>query len=133
MIVEKAEPTSIFTETLLLGVAVSILGGIVAASHVYSKERKNIPPTFDWIDFVLLVVSSSFSGIIGFLLASWKLEEENAILAIAGISAIGGYSMLVAIKDIALEAMRSRLIAADKKKPNINYHRPSKRSETTEK
>ena len=97
---------AVFANTVFMGVLVSFLGGVVAASHNYSRERRNIPPTFDWVDFLLLTVSGTFSGFIGYLLADWWLEDLQVILAIAGLSAIGGYGMLVAIKDMFMEILR---------------------------
>jgi len=103
--------TLIVTSGITIGILVSILGGIVSAAHTYSKERKRIPPVFDWIDFILLSVTGSFSGFIGYLFASWKLEDTFLILGIAGLSAIGGYNMLLTIKDIIIDALKSRLLA----------------------
>ena len=100
---------TIATHSVFIGVIVSVIGGIVAASHNYSRERKNMPTTFDGIDFVLLSVSGAFSGFIGFLLASWQLTDNFVILAITGLSAIGGYGMLVTIKDMFLDILRGKL------------------------
>ena len=105
-------------QQLIAGFVISLFGAIVAAGHTYSKERKNIPPTFNWIDFVFLVISGSFSGFIGFLLASWQIEEFYLILAIAGLSAIGGYGMLVSLKDIFIDVLKNRITSENKQDSN---------------
>jgi len=109
----------ILTSSLVSGILVSVVGGVVAAAHTYSNERKNIPPTFDWVDFILLVVTGSFSGFIGYLFAEWKLDETNLILAIAGLSAIGGYKMLLTVKDVIIEVLKSWLENGKNKNDNI--------------
>lgn len=113
--------TALITNTMVLGFVISVFGGVVAASHAYSKERKKIPPSFDWVDFLLLSITGTFSGFIGFLLASWKIEELVAILAIAGLSAIGGYGMLVIIKDLFLEVLKAKVsVDSQAAEPNEN-------------
>lgn len=102
------------TNTALVGVAVSVTGGIVAASHTYSKERKNVPPTFDYVDYIILIMTGTFSGFMGWLVASWKLEEVTLIYATAGLSAIGGYNMLVQVKEILIDTVKTHLDAKSK-------------------
>jgi len=88
----------------------SLAGAFVAACHAYSRERKNVPPTFDWIDFCLLQVSGSFSGFVGFLVALWQVDELPAVLAITALTATSGYKSLRVVHSILLEALRSRLV-----------------------
>ena len=98
-------------QQILWGLGISVLGGIVDAAHTFSKERKNIPPTFDWVDFVIIALTGLFSGFVGFLIASWWLENIYAILAIAALSSVGGYGLLIQAKDIMLLAFRAKMNA----------------------
>ena len=107
---EHALFTLIPSGALLAGLIVSVSGAIVSASHAYAVDRKKEPPLLDYIDLILLVITSTFSGFIGFLLASFWLQGSDLILAVSGLSAVAGYSVLLSVKDIFIDVLRSKLV-----------------------
>jgi len=98
----------IFSDNLQ-ALLIAVCGGVVAALYKLSYERKQSGSSYDWIDFVLLSVTASFAGVIGFLLASWKFGDPFIILAATGIASTGGYPMLVGIKDSVFKVLKDRL------------------------
>ena len=98
----------IFTDNMQ-ALVVAICGGIVAALFKLSTERKRTGSDYDWVDFVLLSVTASFVGFIGFLLASWKFGDPFIILAMTALASTGGYPMLLSIKEDAYEMVKRRM------------------------
>lgn len=88
---------------------VAACGGVVAALYKLSLERKKTGSDYDWVDFVLLSVTASFAGVIGFFLASWKFEDPSMVLGMTGIASIGGYPMLLGISEHAFSVAKDKL------------------------
>ena len=110
------------TEWLLglgsLGVAglVSVTGGLVSALWQYNKERKNIPPTFDFVDFIIICVTSPFAGVVFFFAGSLVTTQVEVLWALAATGAIGGLGTLISIKDGMMSVLTDHLSNQMKRK-----------------
>lgn len=88
---------------------VAFCGGMVAALYKFSQERKRAGSDYDIIDFILLSISGSFAGFIGYCVAKWQLEDPFIVIALTGIASTGGYAMLDFFKESFFTAVRNRL------------------------
>jgi len=88
---------------------VAFCGGMVAALYKFSQERKVEGSNYDVIDFILLSITGSFAGVMGYCVARWQLEDPFIVIAFTGVASTGGYAVLIFLKDSFLAAARAKL------------------------
>lgn len=89
---------------------VAFCGGVVAALYKLAQERKKTGSGYDWVDFSVQACTASFTGVLGFFLASWQVEDPSLIIACTGLASTGGYPMLLTIKNDVFNKTRERLL-----------------------
>lgn len=116
MLVERM---NIAFSSLSIALMISLIAGIAAGSNQYMKERRNEPPTFDWIDFVLVSFTSVFVGLMGYFGSALFIDEADVRLLITGLSAAAGWGGLIAVKEMLLDLLRKQLTGKDGKQSRV--------------
>ncbi len=101
---------SLVVPNLVVAVLVSTMAGTASAANQYRKERRNEPPTFDGWDFLLLVFTSCFVGMMGYFGASLFVGEIEGVFLITGLASATGWGGLLAVKEILLDMLRKQLV-----------------------
>ncbi len=97
-----------FINEYLMIAAIIIFGATANALAQLSHARKQADETFDWVDFIIALVISAFSGTLFGIVATHFYTDPAVVHGIAGVGAFLGLKGLNKLSEVVITYLENR-------------------------